>query len=134
MKNLKFQVIESTPGVVTLPELDLQVSFELLSVDLIEVGDGIVVLNTYVKITDTHITKPGRTYSGIVSGEVTESMLNRQSDIKSEKPAHLALQLESGKRLDLFTEGTVARYSDTHINGLGAPLFNITTLTGVKFA
>ena len=45
MKNLKFEILESKPGSFVIPELSTRPFFELLSADLIQIGQGLGIVN-----------------------------------------------------------------------------------------
>ena len=134
MKNLKFKILESKPGSLVIPELSTRVFFELLSADLIQIGEGLGIVNTYLKIKDQTPLVNDMRFSGNVTNEVSDTVLDKFSEFKSEEPAYLLVQTDSGQRIELFSEPTVVRYSDKHINSLGAPLYNVTTMSGARFA
>ena len=129
MKEFNVTLQEHDLCTVEIPELKLKVVIEVLDAQIAEIGKGLNVLNTTLKVvSQTH--DPDMVYNGVPSNQLSEDKLNKVSKFRIDVPARSRFKAETGEIIDVYAEPLIVKYSDTYINALGTPHYNITTMSG----
>ncbi len=129
MKELTVVLKTKKPCVVKIPELGMQVSFEIIDARIAMVGDGVNVLNTTLKIVNQKIYNK-KPFSRIPLNKLSEEQLDKVSNFEFDAPAMTRFETESNVTIDVYAEPSLVRFSDKYITALGFPYFNITTMSG----
>lgn len=132
MKQFDLELIERFPTTLEIPELKLKVVFEILDAQVAEIGQGLNVLNTTLKIV-SQTPDPSMVYTGVPLNQISEDMLDKVSKFKFDKPAKSQFRAKGGKIIDVYAEPLRVRYSENYVTALGIPHYNITTMSGACF-
>ena len=129
MKDLTVVLKTKNPCTVKIPEVGLQVSFEIIDARIAMIGEGINVLDTILKVVDQKIydEKP---FGRIPLNQLPEEELNKVSKFEYDVPAMARFETESNITIDVYAEPSFVKFSDKYITALGFPHFNITTMSG----
>ena len=133
MKNLRLSLEKSKPCILTIPEIPLEIEFNIASANIALIGDGLDLTNVILNIVETKL-KLDKPYNGVVINSIKSEDMNRVSKFKFNEPAFALFIDDRGKRINVYVEPVYAKFSDKYINSFGIPHFNITTMSGVKFA
>ena len=129
MKEFNTTLQEHDPCTVEIPELKLKIVIEVLDAQIAEIGKGLNVLNTTLKVvSQTH--DPDMVYNGVPLNQLSEDKLDKVSKFRIDAPARSRFKAETGEIIDVYAEPLIVKYSDTYINALGLPHYNITTMSG----
>ena len=132
MKEFSVKLQEHEPCTVEIPELKLKIVIEVIDAQIAEIGKGLNVLNTALKIV-RQTPDPSKMYNGVPVNQISEDKLDKVSKFKFDTPARSRFKAEAGEIIDVYAEPLIVRYSEIYISALGIPHYNITTMSGAIF-
>lgn len=121
---LEVKIVESKPGKIELPELNIFILYNIVSVKAAKVGNGYFIA-AIVDITAKFVEPPRWVIGVCTHGNVPYKPVR----FTAFKPAQAVVETD-GKIFDIYIEPVVVMVADGFITPLGEPCVALSTATG----